>query len=161
MNRPNAINLYGLGLAIIMLASSFYLEYAQDLTPCPLCIVQRVAVMVFVPLFLWGYLTQRWRWLQLGLSIITLGFGFWASGRQIYLQHLPPEAAPSCGLSFDMMLKLLPWQEFISVLFAGSADCAKVQWQFLSLSISEWSFLGFCAFTIVLILLFRSHRNFR
>ena len=73
------------------------------------------------------------------------------TGRQTWLQHLPPDQVPECGPGLDYMLEVFPFQEAISMILKGSGECAEVQWTFLSLSIAEWSLVCFSAIIIATI----------
>ena len=55
------------------------------------------------------------------------------------------------------MVENFPLQRAIPMIFKGSGDCTKIDWTFLGASIANWSFLSFCAITVVaLALLWRS-----
>jgi disulfide bond formation protein DsbB len=55
------------------------------------------------------------------------------------------------------MIDVLPLQDIMHMLFNGTADCAKVDWTFLGLSIAEGTLLAFIAFSLFgLTQLFRS-----
>ncbi|MFT6431682.1 MAG: disulfide bond formation protein DsbB [Halopseudomonas sp.] len=68
------------------------------------------------------------------------------AGRQVWLQHQPSDQLPSCLPSLDYMIDVLPLQDIMRMLFSGTADCAKVDWTFLGLSIAEGTLLAFIAF---------------
>jgi disulfide bond formation protein DsbB len=40
------------------------------------------------------------------------------------------------------------------MIFKGSGDCVKVDWTFLGGSIANWSFVAFCFFALVALVLF-------
>jgi protein dithiol:quinone oxidoreductase len=89
-------------------------------------------------------------------SIITLIIslaGLGTAGRQVYLQHLPPDQVPSCGVGLNYMLQCLPINEVIKRVFEGSAECAQIHWSFLSLSMAEWSLVTFGFFSLVSLIL--------
>jgi disulfide bond formation protein DsbB len=70
------------------------------------------------------------------------------AGRQVWLQHQPADQLPSCLPSLDYMIDVLPMQEMLSLLFSGTADCAKVDWTFMGLSIAEGTLLAFIGLTL-------------
>ena len=88
---------------------------------------------------------------------ITLVLGFLLSiaalatvavaARQLYIQHLPPGAIPSCGAPLSMMLKFMPLTTVIRKVLTGSGECSVVNWRFLGLAMPAWvliwaAFLG-------------------
>ena len=137
-----------------LLSFGYYLQYFQDLEPCPMCIFQRVAYF-FVGIFClvaaihhpksWG------RWVYAGLQVITAAIGLGIAVRQVWLQHLPPDQVPTCGPGLDYMLETLPIGETILKVVRGSGDCAEVTWTFLSMSIAEWSVLMFSGLIVWLL----------
>jgi disulfide bond formation protein DsbB len=71
------------------------------------------------------------------------------AGRQVWLQHLPPDQVPACGPDLYFMLENLPLARTIEKLFKGSGQCAEVKWTFLNLSIAEWSLGWFVLFALL------------
>ena len=74
------------------------------------------------------------------------------AGRQVWLQHLPPELVPECGPGLDYMLNVFPFADAVRMILSGSGECAEVQWRFIGLSIAEWSLIVFIAISIATIL---------
>jgi Disulfide bond formation protein DsbB. len=54
------------------------------------------------------------------------------------------------------LVKVLPWQKVVAVVFHGSGECAKVSWRFLSLSIAAWSAITFAVTWIIIVVSFIS-----
>jgi disulfide bond formation protein DsbB len=129
-----------------------YLQKFLGLVPCPMCIVQRYALIGVIVLSALGavggssVLTMLISWLVL----VSAGFGAFVAARQTWLQWYPPEAV-SCGRDFYGMVENFPMQRLIPMIFKGSGDCTKVDWTFLGGSIANWSFVAFS--TIVLLML--------
>jgi NAD(P)-dependent dehydrogenase (short-subunit alcohol dehydrogenase family) len=46
------------------------------------------------------------------------------AARQLYVQHLPPGAIPSCGAPLSAMLKFMPPAVLIRRVLSGSGECA-------------------------------------
>ena len=89
------------------------------------------------------------------LALLMAGAGAGVAGRQIWLQQVPADELPACLPSLDYMLEALPFQEVISLMMHGSADCAKVTWTLFGISIPEWSllaFIGMILFSLYLLL---------
>ncbi len=129
-----------------LLAFGLYLQHVVGLEPCPMCIVQRYA-MVLIALVAAAAAVASGRRAQLAGSALLLplaGFGAFVAARQSWLQWYPPEQV-SCGRDFYGMIETFPLQRAIPMIFKGSGDCSKVDWTFLGLSIANWSFLCFVA----------------
>jgi len=144
-----------------MMAFGMYLQHVVGLEPCPMCIVQRyclIAVGVFALLGSLKPSTAGW-WKSFGgLALLFSAFGAFTAARQSWLQWNPPEFA-TCGRDFYGMIENYPISRSLPMIFRGSGDCTAIDWTFLGLSIANWSFLAFAAFSIVLLLaLFKAKR---
>ena len=143
-------------ICIGLLIFCLYLEHVHGLEACPLCIFQRIAYTVIIFIALIGathnpknLLLQIIYKLLIVISSIT---GAAIAGRQIWLQHLPPELVPECGPSLDYMFNVFPFGEALKMIFTGSGECAEVKWRFIGLSIAEWSLIMFIGIFIATIL---------
>jgi disulfide bond formation protein DsbB len=139
------IALSGMG----MLVFGLYLQHVVGLNPCPMCIVQRYALIGVVLLALIG-----WRVRGGGLTVsalllvLTAGFGAFTAARQSWLQWYPPEVL-SCGRDLYGMIESFPLRRVIPMIFSGRGDCSKIDWTFLGLTIANWAFLVFSAILVV------------
>jgi disulfide bond formation protein DsbB len=133
-----------------MLAFGLYLQHVVGLEPCPMCIVQRYAlVLVALVAGIGGALRQRAAHVVSALLILLFsGFGAFVAARQSLLQWNPPEVV-SCGRDFYGMIETFPLKRAIPMIFKGGGDCTKIDWTFLGLSIANWSFLVFVGFTLI------------
>ena len=149
-------------VCLLMLAFGLYLQHVVGLEPCPMCIVQRYALMLVALLAgIGAVLGSSGLALRIFSALILLfsGFGAFVAARQSYLQWYPPEIA-SCGRDFYGMIETFPLQRAIPLIFKGSGDCTKIDWTFLGLSIANWSFVSFVVFAVVaLALLLRSRER--
>lgn len=139
---------------VALLAFGMYLQHVQGLEPCPMCIVQRYAlVLVAVCTGLASLKGSKGWWMSFGiLALAASGFGAFVAARQTWLQWYPPEFA-SCGRDFYGMIENYPVSRAIPMIFRGSGDCAAVDWTFLGGSIANWSFVCFVGFAAVLLVL--------
>lgn len=130
---------------IALLAFGLYLQHAVGLEPCPMCIVQRYALLlVALVAGLTAAITAKKVGLMAGAGILVLlcGFGAFVAARQSFLQWYPPEVA-SCGRDLYGMIETFPLKRAIPMIFKGSGDCSAVDWTFLGGSIANWSFVCF------------------
>ncbi len=138
-----------------------YLQNVVGLEPCPMCIVQRYALILVA--------------LIAGVSATVVGpkgrskgiaamgamslFGAFVAARQSFLQWYPPEVL-SCGRDLYGMIESFPLKRAIPMIFKGSGDCSAVDWSFLGLTIANWSFLCFVGIAaIAALLLLRSRKT--
>lgn len=138
------------GLA--MLAFGLYLQHVVGLNPCPMCIVQRYALVgVVAATALAALAPRRGAWVAgSALGVALAAFGAFVAARQSWLQWYPPETV-SCGRDFYGMIATFPLERAIPMIFRGGGDCAAVDWTFLGGSIANWSFLCFVAIAALLV----------
>ncbi|MEG2048375.1 MAG: disulfide bond formation protein B [Comamonas sp.] len=136
---------------VALLAFGMYLQHVQGLEPCPMCIVQRYAlVLVAVCAGVASLRGQKGWWMGWGvLALLVSGFGAFTAARQSWLQWYPPEFA-SCGRDFYGMIENYSLSRSIPMIFRGSGDCTAIDWTFLGGSIANWSFVCFVAFMVVI-----------
>ena len=149
-------------VCIGLLAFGQYLQHVVGLEPCPMCIVQRYALVLIV--LIAGFTaTSGKNSVHIGGSVLLLAvaaFGAYVAARQSWLQWYPPEVV-NCGRDFYGMIETFPLQRVIPMIFKGSGDCSKVDWTFLGGSIANWSFLSFvgvAALALALIWRLAKHR---
>src|SRR5579872_139572 len=90
---------FGALLCLSILASAYLLQYAKELTPCPLCLLQRYTFWILSALFLLGAIWPYKKPWRIGISSLLLLFsliGILLASRQVYLQSLPPDQVPPC-----------------------------------------------------------------
>jgi len=129
-----------------LLAFGFYLQHGLGLDPCPMCIVQRYAMVLIVVIAAIAS-SQKARFFLLSSSallVLISALGAFVAARQSWLQWYPPEVV-SCGRDLYGMIENFPLQRVIPMLFKGSGDCSAIDWTFLGGSIANWSFVCFCA----------------
>lgn len=148
--RPRLVLALIAAVSVALLAFGMYLQLVVGLEPCPMCIVQRYA-LILVALVAGVAACFKGRfWLYGG--VIKMGafaaFGAFTAARQSWLQWNPPEIL-SCGRDFFGMIESFPLRRAIPMIFRGSGDCTKIDWTFLGLTIANWSFLWFAAFTLL------------
>lgn len=135
---------------VALLAFGLYLQHVVGLEPCPMCIVQRYAMVLIAIVAGITAATNKKGLLITGSGLLVLlsGFGAFVAVRQSWLQWYPPEFA-SCGRDFYGMIETFPLQRVIPMIFKGSGDCSKVDWTFLGGSIANWAFLFFVAIGLI------------
>ncbi len=139
---------------IALLAFGLYLQHVVGLEPCPMCIVQRYAlVLIGLCAGLAGASGSKvWQTSWGVVAVLAAIGGAYTAARQSWLQWYPPELS-SCGRDLFGMIETFPLQRAIPMIFRGGGDCTKVDWRFLGLSIANWSFICFVVLGALLIAL--------
>ncbi|QNN58948.1 disulfide bond formation protein B [Diaphorobacter ruginosibacter] len=137
---------------IAMLAFGMYLQHVVGLEPCPMCIVQRYALILVAVFAGIGAMRSGPGWWKTWsfLALLMAGFGAFVAARQSFLQWYPPEFA-TCGRDFYGMIENYPISRSIPMIFRGSGDCTAIDWTFLGGSIANWSFVCFAIIAIALL----------
>ncbi|WP_413189763.1 disulfide bond formation protein B [Psychrobacter sp. AT9] len=135
----------------------FYLQRHLGLSPCPLCIFQRVGLIVMGGFALISALfNPKSKVVRLILwlgSLAGIGWATAVAARHVWLQHLPADQVPSCGPGLNYWMDTLPILQVFEEVFAGSGECASVDWTLMGLSIPEQSLILFSILLIVHVLI--------
>lgn len=144
-----------------LMSYAIYAERILYLDPCPLCITQRlfyvlIGIFAFIGLLLIRHrVVQRIAAVLMALSAVG---GIITAGRQVWLQHLPPELVPECGPGLAYWMENEPWLRTLSLLFKGDGNCAEVNWTFIGFSMGEWSLAWFVGLLVVALVLLFGYR---
>lgn len=148
------------GFAVVLLAClgllgfAYYSQYSMMLDPCPMCILQRIAFMIMAVFALIGLVhgsrgKARWVW-----TTGILAGGVWGAitaGRHVWIQNLPPDQVPDCGPGFEYNMEMFGLGEALRAAFAGSGDCAEIDWSLWGLSMPGWTFLWYVGLMIFMV----------
>ena len=135
-----------------LMGYALYLQYVMDLEPCPLCVLQRVAVIAMGLVFLIAAFHNPGRagaGVYALLQLLIGAAGAAIAARQVWLQSLPKDQVPACGMGLNYMLETLPFTDVLQKVFEGSGECAEKGWEFLHLSIAGWTLVFFVAMIAV------------
>jgi disulfide bond formation protein DsbB len=151
---------YALGFLVCagLIGWALWLQYGEGLDPCPLCMFQRVCVIAVGVLFLIAAVHNPERpgaALYALLTLLIAGAGAGFAGRQIWLQALPKDQVPACGMGLSYMMESMPWLDVFTRVLQGTGECAEKAWVFLGLSIAGWTFVFFVGMIVAAIALIR------
>lgn len=139
-------------LVTLLLCGAQYIELYQGVNPCPLCILQRLTLGLLGIVFLFGLACGR---KKCGGAIIALfsflvsALGIVLSGRQVWMQFAPSTGlSANCDVSLQYLIHALPFDQVITRIFAGGAECSQVTWTFLHVSLAQWSLFWFVLFAL-------------
>ncbi len=147
MTLPNKrlLNIAGVLICAGMMGFALFAQHVLFLDPCPLCILQRIAVILIGLVFLIaaihnpGISGGRFYAVFAGLfAAAGTGVAAW----QVYLQNLPPDEVPACGPGLEYMVENFPLKDALSMIFKGSGECAEVAWRLFGLSMPTWVVIG-------------------
>lgn len=141
-------NALGLAAALGLMGYALFAQYGLGLEPCPLCILQRIAVIGMGLLFLLALLHDPRRGgarIYGALLGLVAGGGIAVAARHVWIQAQPPGTVAECGASLDYMLDVLPPGEVLMKVLKGSGECSKLDWSFLGLSMPAWVLIAFVA----------------
>jgi disulfide bond formation protein DsbB len=142
---PRAAYLAGFAVCAALMGYALYLQYVLELEPCPLCMFQRVVMSAMGVVFLIAAIHGPRRGGAIGYGVAQVVIGAVGTGlalRHLWIQSLPPDQVPACGMGIGYMLETLPLADVIMRTLKGSGECAKVD-LVLGLSIPTWTLILF------------------
>lgn len=144
-----ACNLAGFLACLAMMGYALYAERVLGFEPCPLCMFQRVGVVVLGAVFLLAALhhPKSLAGARAYAVLIALAAALpaYVAGRHVYIQGLPPGSVPACGASLDYMVEVFPLMTVIKKVLFGAGECQKIDWSFLGLSMPAWVLMSVVA----------------
>ena len=135
------LNFAGFAACAGLMGFALFAQYVLLLDPCPLCVLQRVAVITLGVVFLVAAVHNPESWgrrVYAVLILLAAGDGIAIAGWHVHMQTLPPSEVPSCGPGLDYMIENFPLSEALKMVFKGSGECAEIVWSFLGLSMPSW-----------------------
>lgn len=138
-----------LGVAVFCAASvgfALYMQHYEFVLPCPLCIFQRIGIIVCGLLAFFAAICPFPQWPRLWPVLIglaaTLGAG--VSIRHIQIQQsLATDHPQSCGAGLSFMLQTQSVPSVISSVLAGHGDCTIIDWHLGFLTLPMMALGGF------------------
>ena len=96
-------NALGFVACAAMMAYAFYAQYGLGLEPCPLCMFQRVGVVILGAMFLIAALhnprSVAGARVYAALLALAAAFPLYVSGRHVYIQSLPFGSVPAASIA--------------------------------------------------------------
>lgn len=123
-------------------AGGMELQNLVRLAPCPLCIFQRLVYMVIGLVALLGAIAPAGRLLWSALIAGLAAGGMAVAGYQSWMQAFP-HLATECSYSDPNAIeRLVDWLRMAwPSLFLATGFCTGRDWEFLGLSLANWSLL--------------------
>jgi disulfide bond formation protein DsbB len=139
-------------ICAVSLGAAHYLEYEYMVSPCPMCMLQRLVFWALGGIFLLGAifnLRSRVRYLFSIAVIVLSGLGFAIALRQFWLQYFAPPQTVSCSASLERLIDLYPVLDALKMALHGSSECASIDFTIFTISIAGWSVVLFGSLIIV------------
>ena len=153
--KPRVCFSIGLLACAGVLGVGVYLQFVEELEPCPLCISQRLLFLATGLVYLLGTMHGRFSRFYAALSLFSALGGASVSARHVWLQHLPPEQVPECSPGIEYVFQHFPLADTIKLMLTGTGECAKVDWTLLGLAIPAWALIAFLGLSALSVLAFR------
>lgn len=130
-------NLAGVAACVVALGYALFAQYGLGLTPCHLCIFQRVCVLALGLGFLLAAAHDpgdRGARVYAAVVAILAAAVATVAARHVYIQLQPPGSVPGCGADLAFMLDVLPLMQVIIKVFKAGGECQVIDWQFLGIT---------------------------
>jgi len=144
--NPRIWFLLGFISCFLMLSVGAYFQFVEEMEPCPLCISQRIAILITGIVFLIAAIhNPKANGIKVYsiIGTITALCGGAISIRHVWIQNLPTDEVPECGPGLAYVFENFPLTDTIKLMFNGSGECADVLWTFLGISIPGWTLVAF------------------
>ncbi|WP_394248226.1 disulfide bond formation protein DsbB [Vibrio profundi] len=132
-------------------ACALFFQHVMMLSPCVMCIYERVAMLGVGVAAMIGLVNPN------NTIIRWLGLAVWGAsaykGLALSMQHVDYQFNPSPFATCDLFVTFPSWaplNDWAPWMFEAFGDCSKVVWQFLSLSMPQWLVVIFAGNLIAL-----------
>ena len=133
------------------LVYAVYLQLVKNLLPCPLCVAQRLSYWVIGLTAIVAVAHNPrtlGRRLYSGVMMIAALVGGVVATRHSWLVRYPESF--ECGISpEERLLNSLPIARWWPTMFEANGDCSESTWEFMSLTIPDWSAILFILMAIL------------
>lgn len=131
-------------LVLASMAGALFFQYVLRLEPCPLCVLQRVAIVAAGAFAALGLLSAgaAGQLVAIGLTLLFVLLGAGIAAWHSWIVLYPPESM-SCGRPFEWLHQDFPLAIWLPKLFAGEGDCIRVDWSLFGLTIPNLSLIAF------------------
>jgi disulfide bond formation protein DsbB len=137
-------------VCLALVGAALYLQHAQNMLPCPLCVIQRYLFIAIALCCAVGAYGGKPR-LGAGLGLIGALAGLGVVGKHLWVLAHP---GLSCGIDpMETALNKIPTATMLPWLFKADGLCEDARDTLFGLSIPQWSAVWFVLVTGVLIYL--------
>ncbi|PKO34552.1 MAG: disulfide bond formation protein B [Betaproteobacteria bacterium HGW-Betaproteobacteria-7] len=137
-----------------LVAFGMALQEMLRLSPCPLCIFQRLLYLLVGVLAVAGFILPMARRLWVGVIGLLALLGASVAAYQSWMQFFPDPANECSFTDPNLIERIVDWLGMqMPSLFLATGFCSSKEWVFLGLSMANWSvaiFLGIAAYVALL-----------
>jgi disulfide bond formation protein DsbB len=147
LQRGTVRPLLALIVAVVAMsmAGALYFQHVLHLEPCPLCVLQRMAIVAAGIAAALGLVFGA-ALAQIAAGVAALLFsaaGAGIAGWHSWLLAAPRDESLSCGRPFEWFHEDFPLAVWLPKLFAGQGDCMALDWTLFGLAIPHLSLAAF------------------
>lgn len=146
------ISFAGLVVCIGCLLGAVFIENQYMVSPCPLCMLQRIVFGMLAVFFLLGTIFKFRSPLNYIYSFIIFllsSLGLAIAWRQFWLQYYAPKMRVSCSASLERLIDAYPFLDALKIALRGSSECATVDFTIIGISLAGWAVILFGVFAIL------------
>jgi disulfide bond formation protein DsbB len=152
MQQFSRYALFSAMFCTLLLISAYFIAFHFRIEPCPLCLLQRYALIGITVLSVSACIHRPQTTGKLFYIFCQLGFcliGILLTLRHLWLQYLAPhDIVLSCTAGLDRMLQFQPLFATLKEVVFSSESCAEIDFTIFNLPLSAWSFFFFIAMSI-------------
>lgn len=134
---------------------ALYFQHGMGLTPCVMCIYERIALLGILFAGIFGFIGNRntiIRWLAILTWIISAFKGLMLSLKH-YDYQINPSPWNQCEFKMDFP-QTLPLDKWLPNIFApGPVNCSQSQWEMFGFSMVQWLIFTFATYLIIAIII--------
>jgi protein dithiol:quinone oxidoreductase len=148
---------------LLMLLASFYFEYFIRLAPCALCVVQRVIVTCLLFISFVDLALNKNHRVKVYCTITGIAgcfVGIVLALRHVWMQLYPSSFVnATCLPDLSYMMKVFSISDIITAIIKhGGAECAKVQWSMLGISMPGWLVVSYAVLLGIHVYSFKANK---
>ncbi len=142
--------------ALSLLGAGLLLGELLHLHPCYFCNFQRLLYLVLAFFALCGALIPNWPRLWSALVGLTAGGGVLIAAQHSWMQYAP-SLVTECGFGEPTLIEQIinGLSSIWPFMFMVTGFCTNKEWDFLGLSLANWSGLCFLGFLSISVWVFR------
>ena len=140
-------------IALLMLSTSYFLEFFYGFSPCVICEVQRLSLYPIIILTLIDMLkSQRitaflTRFFRLAITVFAVYLGI----HRLKLIASPELVNGTCLPKLSILIKYQGFMAAWKQLFIGSTSCAEVNWSIWGLNLPEITLIVFSCLLFIIV----------
>jgi len=131
---------------VLVLGSAVYIQQVERIFPCPWCVVQRLGYLLVGLIALVAVLHRPKSGgmrVYARLGVLASLAGASAALYQVFLERDPVRAQSCIGGVVEKVLDTIEIGKLFPMLLQYDGPCGDTGWRLLSLSVPQWSLIGF------------------